>query len=234
MTDLTPLRTRGYQVVRGAIDPATVLAVGAYLADALATVQRDGPPPGQEDHVRSGHFPLDVRLSPRLWELPRRGELLAIVEQAVGAADICMHMPPAARFITPDNGDAAVPPHQDVSYNRHMPDFVTVWLPFVTIDAACGGVAVYDGARPRRELLDDHARGLWLKPVAADGGVRVECQPMEPGDILLLDQWIVHESMPNRSDRPRLSVDMRFFSAAKGSSKHYLDCRRWQVVAPAG
>ncbi|MBV5333725.1 hypothetical protein JZU57_00365, partial [bacterium] len=116
MIDLTPFRTHGYQVVRGAVDSDTVLAVGAYLADELAVVQQDGPPAGQENQVRSGHFPLAVRLSPRLWDLPRRPELLNIVEQAIDADDICMHMPPAARFINPGNNDAAVPPHQDVSY----------------------------------------------------------------------------------------------------------------------
>jgi hypothetical protein len=232
MINLDAFHDNGYQIIRGAIDSATIRMVGDYLRQELEVLRREGPRRGEESQVLSGHFPLAVRLSPRLWDLPRRPELLDIVERAIGAADVCMHMPPAARFIDPGNGVAAVPPHQDVSYNRHMPDFITVWAPFVDIDETRGGVAVYEGTQAQAEILDTLERDVWLKPVNTDVGRRVACQPMAPGDILLLNQWIVHESIPNHSDKPRLSIDMRFFSKSKGSRKHHLDCRSWVVIDP--
>lgn len=222
----------GYQVVRKALDPTVVLSVGAFLAEALESFRRAGAKPSEEAQTSSGHFPLDVRLSPRLWDLPRQESLQAIVRDALGARHLFMHMPPMARFVEPGNGMAAVPPHQDVSYNRHMSDFITVWIPFVPINAACGGVAVFEGSQRQPEMLDDLSRDVWLKPVATDGLRRVECQPMEPGDILLLNQWIIHESMPNRSAGPRLSVDLRFFGETTSSTKHCLDCQTWTVSAP--
>lgn len=221
----------GYQIIRQALAPEVVRDVGLFLEESLEAFRRSGSADAEE-HTRSGHFPLEIRLSPQLWELPRQESLQAILRDALDTRDLFMHMPPAARFIEPGNPLAAVPAHQDVSYNQHMSDFLTVWIPFVPIDDACGGVAVFEGSQQLPELLDDLSRDVWLKPVPTDGLRRVECQPMQPGDILLLNRWIIHESMPNRSSGPRLSIDLRFFGEAAHSTKHYLDCQTWTVVPP--
>jgi hypothetical protein len=42
----------------------------------------------------------------------------------------------------------------------------------------------------------------------------------------------MHESMPNSSDRMRLSCDFRFFGEQSHSTKHYLDIAANTVVAP--
>lgn len=232
MMDLSHFRDHGYQIVRQVIDPAIIAGIGAFLASAADGLMRDGVAPADEENARSGHFPVAVRLSPQLWALPRQPALQAIVRQALETRSTFMHMPPMARFIVPGNPLAAVPPHQDVSYNRHMTDFLTVWIPCVPIDDACGGVAVFAGSQQHSELLDELSRDVWLKPVPTDGLTRIECQPMQPGDVLLLNRWIIHESMANRSQRTRFSLDLRFFGENGRSPKHYLDCQTWEVVAP--
>jgi len=225
-------RSQGYLVLRDVIDPAACSQVRAFLEEELAAVRRGDFGPDEESKILSGHFPLSTRLSPRLWDLPRDEGLQATLRAVLGSDELYMHMPPTARFIDPAHAPAAVPAHQDVSYNRHLPGFVTAWVPLTEIDAACGGVAVYEGTQGAAEILDDLSRDLWLKPVAADAAARVECQPMSPGDVLLLNRWIIHESIPNRSDRTRISIDLRFFGAGPKSSKHYLDCQQWMVIAP--
>ena len=82
-----------------------------------------------------------------------------------------MHMPPTARFILPGNSAAAVPPHQDVSYNHHLTDFITAWVPFHPIDEESGGVAVFSGSQavPR----------FWIPPSGIFGFAR--CPRMDSG-----------------------------------------------------
>jgi ectoine hydroxylase-related dioxygenase (phytanoyl-CoA dioxygenase family) len=110
-----------------------------------------------------------------------------------------------------------------------MTAFVTLWVPLVETDEECGGVGVYEGTgrSPEHSVGQDR---FWLQPVAAEG--RPVHHAMSRGDALLLNRWIVHQSMPNRSARTRLSIDFRFFGEHDSSTKHYLDLQRRVVVPP--
>jgi ectoine hydroxylase-related dioxygenase (phytanoyl-CoA dioxygenase family) len=54
---------------------------------------------------------------------------------------------------------------------------------------------------------------------------------LEPGDVLVLSEWIVHASAPNHSGHTRLSTDFRFFAGGR-STKHALDMATFTVIAP--
>jgi len=180
----------------------------------------------------SGHFSLSTRLSEELWRVPRSPRLRTLLQSVLSSSSLRMHMPPTSRFVLPGNTYAGVPAHQDISYNRHMSDFVTVWVPFVDIDEACGGVRVYRGSGEKIERLAREEKDqFWLKGAPTDGFDPVHCV-MQAGDVLLLSRWVVHESMPNRSFRTRISTDFRFFAEREHSSKHFLDMQQWHVVAP--
>jgi ectoine hydroxylase-related dioxygenase (phytanoyl-CoA dioxygenase family) len=138
--------------------------------------------------------------------------------------------------VLPGNLKAAVPAHQDISYNKHLGPFCVVWVPLVEIDASCGGMAVYPRTQGRGELFagDKVApAGGWIPGIDVAGHARVELYPLAPGDVVVMSNETVHESMPNRSERTRLSVDFRFFGDNSRSSKHYLDLAERRVVAPA-
>lgn len=179
----------------------------------------------------SGHFPIETRLAKRLWLIPSLVRVQAVLHEVLSDEALFMHMPPTARFVLPGNQHAAVPAHQDVSYNKHMSDFVTLWVPFVPITERCGGVAVFEGSGQPVEQLDDRSQKFWLKGLATDGFNKKHCT-MNVGDALLLNRWIIHESMPNQSDHTRYSIDYRFFSSHESSSKHLLDLQRWEVIEP--
>lgn len=257
--DRAAFDARGFLLLRGILDPEEVAGMRAFLAeqaagsidrlcaalgaahaaDLPAAIERwseDPRLPSLPADLRqqmSGHFPLAARLSPRLWAIARSSRLQRVLRGLLGGDRLYMHMPPTARFVLPGNRRAGVPAHQDVSYNRHLASFITVWTPLVGIDEECGGVAVCPGSGSDPE-----------HPVAADGpfwlgGVPTGGRPMEhphlaPGDALLLNPFVIHASRPNRSPRIRLSVDCRFFAAPGGSAKHHLDLQRWEVVAPPG
>jgi hypothetical protein len=250
----------GVVVLKQVLPPAVCRATRDYLAAALAAtaglfarygIALDAPDcgeqverllesgasvPAEDRHVLLGHFPLPVRLGEALWQVPASLADQPLLYDLLGATKLFVHMPPTARFVLPRNVKAAVPAHQDISYNKHLGPFCVVWVPLVAIDAACGGMAVFPRTQGRGELF----AGATVAP--ADGWIpgidtatleRVELHPLSPGDVVVMSSETVHESMPNRSARTRLSVDFRFFGDNSHSSKHYLDLAQRRVIAPA-
>jgi hypothetical protein len=256
--DVTFFREEGYQVLRGLVDPVVVAQVREFLeaelsasagmvrralgvddegAD-LATVAKQAVESGRFDELEfetqqllSGHFALNTRLSDRLWPIASQPGVRSVLEAIFEDNRLFMHMPPAARWVLPGYRQSGVPAHQDVSYNQHMSDFVTLWVPLVRTDEECGGVAVFAGSHAPQERPTQKSDRFWLESVGTAGFTRVH-ESMEPGDALLLNRWIVHESMPNRSARMRLSIDYRFFCGRDQSTKHHLDLQRMEVIAP--
>lgn len=256
--DLGFFDKHGYQVVRDLFSPAEIEPIATFLekergtslqvaqevlpfentAHLIAEIQallQDRPRfealPVQTRMILSGHFRLEARLDETLRKVPRSDKLQGILRQIFPSRDLRMHLPPVARFVLPGNGFAGVPPHQDASYNEHVKELVTVWVPFTEIDDACGGVAVYHGSGSTPEIATEGDGNFWLKPIDTEGYKKTHVK-IKPGDALLLNPHIIHESMPNRSDRIRYSVDYRFFAAPVTSTKHYLELSTWQVVAP--
>jgi Phytanoyl-CoA dioxygenase (PhyH) len=214
--------------------------IAADAPDAGAQVARllDHPAkvPSEDRHVLLGHFPLPVRLSEALWQIPLALATQPLLYALLGATKLFVHMPPTARFVLPGNVKAAVPAHQDVTYNKHLGPFCVVWAPLVDIDRACGGMAVYPRTQGRGELFTGDAVAPadgWIPGVEVAGIERLELYPLAPGDVVIMGNETVHESMPNLSSRTRLSIDFRFFGDNSRSSKHYLDLAERRVVAPA-
>lgn len=247
----------GYQIMRSVLSPQTIASVRGFLeeslAEAFAIMAPWGIRPDDRDNGRKvaqvlasaapgtlpedvkktmlGHFPLPTRLSERLWAVPREARLQAVLREALGSERLFMHMPPAARFVLPHNTGAMVPAHHDVSYNEHMAEFVTVWVPFVEIDEACGGMTMFEGSQDAVDRHDEKS-DLWLKRVSTTGYRPRVCGPLSPGDVVVFNKWIIHESRPNVSQRTRLSIDFRFFPGRVVSGKHALDMQSWRVLPP--
>src|SRR5262249_62220932 len=103
------------------------------------------------------------------------------------------------------------------------------------IDGRCGGMAAYPRSHGRGELLKGASTAgadNWLPGVDTSELERVELHPLGPGDVVVMSNETVHESMPNRSGRTRLSIDFRFFGDNSRSSKHFLDLAQRRGVAP--
>jgi len=112
-----------------------------------------------------------------------------------------------------------------------MADFLVMWMPLVPITEQCGGVVVYDGSnQPIEQNRYEDGRD-WLGDIDTSNYTKTICAPMAPGDVLLLNRWIVHGSAPNTSDTTRISVDYRFFGSPQ-SEKHYLNLQNFEVVEP--
>jgi ectoine hydroxylase-related dioxygenase (phytanoyl-CoA dioxygenase family) len=244
----------GYAVVRSILPVEVVAGIGRFLADgepaavemlrrflrldagddvcaATESALRSGKPmPKDVRDVAMGHYPLEKRLSEQLWEVTRVDGFRRLIQRLLDDEHVFMHLPPASRYVLPGSRTAGVPAHQDVSYNGHLTNFITVWVPFVPVDASCGGVIVFAGGdRNVREIAPP--TGPWLGACSTAG-----LQPVQPhldlGDVLVLSDWIVHESAPNHSDHTRRSIDYRFFAGGP-SAKHALDLTSYEVLPPA-
>lgn len=250
--DREAFEKHGFQIVQNALSAEVHKKIELFLKkkirDTLLEIQTDLPHDNQQDLVRkinngvstgnlpsgnkkldlmlSGHFPLDVRLSSVLWEIARCKSFTNLLNDIFPGESLRMHMPPAARFVLPGNSIAGVPTHQDLSYNKHMSDFVTIWVPFCEIDQNCGGVAV-DKSGPKNEL---HAKqhGFWLEELRSNDGFEHCIVPLK--GALILSPYLLHRSMPNISNRTRISIDYRFFGSSSKSAKHYLDLDKFEVL----
>ncbi len=118
-----------------------------------------------------------------------------------------------ARLIFPDNDEWATPPHQDYLNNQGTTDLYACWMPLGDCPTELGSLSILRGshhlgiapleaslgAGHRRAKLDERFDGLeWV-----GGNFRF-------GDAVVFHSLTVHRSLPNRSDRLRLSVDYRF------------------------
>jgi hypothetical protein len=257
--DLSHFRERGYQVFRGIIPEKTIATVRSFLEqnvdrsldliegmgvrartpEAGADIQEILSAPDAKAIDRdarfalTGHFSREVRLDPILWEIPRVSALQRVIKEALGANALRVHMPATARFILPGNLEGGVPPHQDISYNGHMSDFLTIWAPLVPVDDRCGGVAVFEGSASEALPATPNNYEVWNEGLDIARFKATNCVPMLPGDVLMFNKLLIHKSMLNISEKTRLSVDYRFFRDTDTSSKHYLDTQAWRVIAPA-
>lgn len=256
MIDTSHYRTHGYQLFPAAVPREEVARIRRWLEDELDRIQDDlralVAPHGDDlgtacaefvQHGRhksldtdrqnalAGQFPLAVRLAEPLKSLLHSPRLTAILRALFPGEAVRAHLPPMARFVLPGNGQAMVPPHQDCSYNRHLSEFLTAWMPLVDIDEQCGGVRIHSDTAQVSEIITDDRRDVWLAAIPDLGFPKVDV-PMQPGDLLVFHMQTIHESLPNTSDRVRLSLDYRFFGSRATSSKHYYDLDTRQVVPP--
>lgn len=219
MSEVRQFIENGYHVFRHAIEHVVLRDIRLFLESVT-------------DVSDSGEYPLKARLSEELLAIPKNNDMRWILRDVLDSQELYMHMPPMARVVKPGNSVAAVPSHQDVSYNGHMSDFVTVWIPLTKIDEECGGVAVYEGSgKADRIPTWKPEDAIWLHGVNTDD-YRQKKLDMEVGDVLVMNKSIIHKSMPNTSDHPRYSVDYRFFGSGQTSTKHYLDMQTFEVIAP--
>jgi ectoine hydroxylase-related dioxygenase (phytanoyl-CoA dioxygenase family) len=179
-----------------------------------------------EQQILLGQFPRHIRLSEEIMPVAECLGKSLLIQALLESENLYMHMPPMVRFVPAHYGAAGVPPHQDVSYNRHLSRFLTIWAPMVPITDTCGGLIMYQGSQHLPEILSEEKRpDDWLPPVDTSRFARKKIVGVGLGDAVVLSSHIVHESAANTSDTIRLSIDLRVFGEQDKSTKHSLDLR---------
>ncbi|HTJ96087.1 MAG TPA: phytanoyl-CoA dioxygenase family protein [Rhodocyclaceae bacterium] len=254
-TLISEYRDKHYIIVRGFYPQALVQGYHDYLRTALSTevapifaaqgldMQAPDATARVARHIAEGtnldpaikqvllgHFPLKVRLSERINPLALHLGQSTLLKRLLNSEHLFMHMPAMMRFVPPHYRPAAVPPHQDSSYNAHMDNFVTVWTPLVPIDKECGGMIMYEGSQHRTEAVAQGNNG-WLEAIDTSTFPAHQLVGLEPGDVVILSPQIVHGSAPNVSNRTRLSMDLRIFGEHARSSKHHMNLDTLEILA---
>ncbi|MFO0754975.1 MAG: phytanoyl-CoA dioxygenase family protein [Byssovorax sp.] len=166
---------------------------------------------------------------PAVFDLLRSPRLLDVVEWFVGPeiySNPCQHM----RLKTPESErsarsqaceclTAATHWHQDRHVlNREADDsnVVSVWLPLTEATVENGCLLVVP--RSHQQGLVFHCNEAQSIPEPLVGEDRVPV-PMEPGDVLILHPLTKHASLPNVSDGPRWSFDLRYNVAGRPTGR---------------
>lgn len=108
-----------------------------------------------------------------------------------------------------DSSDPFVGRHQDGFYNEGIP-FRVCWIPLVSMDVSVGGLAVTEACHQTGYLHDlQNPPRFQIPKGAVPDEVWRHPGTYEPGDIVVFDTFTPHSGLPNRSDRFRLSMDLR-------------------------
>ena len=165
------------------------------------------------------YFSRGKPISAGMFTLRTAPVLLDATESLIGA-EILAHPQFALRPKMPDLDLMDIPWHQDLAYL--IPDeagetlVVNYWIPLVSATEQNGCMQVIPGSH--LEGLIEH--DLWIETPGHKGarGIAdsdlpassvVSCE-VDPGDVLITMERLVHRSIPNRSQTVRWSVDTRY------------------------
>jgi hypothetical protein len=161
-------------------------------------------------------FATDPHEDPRFVELQQRcaaHPALEALRQAPGLRSLLRRLcggpvvggqGDVVRAVAP--GQPPTPVHQDAAYVAD-PQTVTVWIPLTSCPLELGpvGIVAESATGP---ILEHGPAGI-----LDTGAFALTAQPMELGDVLLFTARTIHGALPNRADRMRFSIDLRFVRA---------------------
>jgi ectoine hydroxylase-related dioxygenase (phytanoyl-CoA dioxygenase family) len=118
-----------------------------------------------------------------------------------------------ARLVFPDNMKWTTPPHQDYPNNQGTEALYACWMPLGDCPADLGSLSILRGSHRFGVAPMEFSLGAGNRRAKLEA--RFEQSDWVGGDFALGDTIIfhsltVHRSLPNTTDRMRLSVDYRF------------------------
>lgn len=112
--------------------------------------------------------------------------------------------------------------HQDGIYNYGI-EFITCWVPLMDIGDEVGGLAVTPGSHKGSLYPPDVFKNLEERVGIPEGAIPDKAwrrPDYKVGDLLMFHSMTAHAGLPNRSDRFRLSMDVRFLP--RGEEKPFV------------
>jgi hypothetical protein len=135
--------------------------------------------------------------------------LIDLLERMLGGP-ILPHPRVLMRNIFPEREESTTKAHQDFPNVQGTTEVYTAWLPLIDCPMDVGPLQIAAGS---------HTAGVYDFDIAGGaGGIEIK-DPLEgswvsgdfaAGDVLLFHSMTVHKGVPNRSDRLRMSMDVRF------------------------
>lgn len=209
---------QGYILLRQVLDPSSVATARDEMLAVAARIGivRAGDPTGTwTGKPLEGSWeesPQFSGISRRLIDHPANQAVMA----KVMGEKACM-VPNVQYRIYPPNGPVTSV-HQDGFYSPGIHDYRPVWVPLLPTPREVGGLMVAV-AQCRRGYLHNLAKPAPF-PIPADEIPMSSWATTDymPGDVLIVNPYSPHASMPNRSKQLRLTFDTRVQSAARPSA----------------
>jgi hypothetical protein len=224
-TDIERYNARGYLAPIDLFDAGEMTEIRGYfdglLEQALAAGWSSYEIVNWHKHCRG------------VWDIVTRPRILDLVQDLLGETVILRH----SHFFCKLPGDGKqVSWHQDASYWPLSPSkVVSVWLAIDDVDEDNGAMQIIPGSHlaaqvPFRESAtgENNVLNQTVDNPLDYGGEPVSLV-LEAGQASLHSDWLLHASEPNRSDRRRCGLAMRFLSndvkAFNGWNAHSIVCR---------
>ena len=234
----------GYLFFRGVLE-----GVEDVKVDFVEVLQQQGAvPAGASDPLWTG-LDNDHINDTGLYEAPSLAKLFTLphnvelIQQILGEP-VFIFKSPSIRYALPNDLAYVTPPHQDYFFIRFNESFRTLWVPLMEIDEQVGGLVLAGGVH-KRGLLDHKEQEdaySYIFKGRKQKGIAVGSVPQpwltahyHSGDLLMFHNLMVHWALPNRSNRIRLSVDVRCQPANAlrtwQAEKSILEARRFRETA---
>jgi ectoine hydroxylase-related dioxygenase (phytanoyl-CoA dioxygenase family) len=213
----------GYVFLRGAIDRDLLLDVrrritsvcaahgwfelGTDPLDAITCVE-----PCVEGDDRYFEVYDDVQRLEALHAVPHHSTVRRCMTALLGESAF-PHPLSIVRLVFPENEEWATPPHQDYPNNQGTPDLYACWMPLGACPAELGSLSILSGSHRLGVAPLEFSLGAGNRRARLDG--RFEelgwvGDDFDLGDAVIFHSHTVHRSLPNTTDRMRVSVDYRF------------------------
>jgi phytanoyl-CoA hydroxylase len=153
-------------------------------------------------------------LGEQTFQFLRHARLLDLIESIVGPEITCSPIQHIRCKLPADLWDGAdsyvAPWHQDAQVHTEDADphyILTVWIPLVDTDEANGCLKLIPGVHRESKVLWSEGFGISEMNLPAREVLTV---PAKKGDVIFLHKLTPHCSEPNRTNRIRWSMDLRY------------------------
>jgi hypothetical protein len=135
--------------------------------------------------------------------------LIDLLERMLGGP-ILPHPRVLMRNIFPQHEEYTTKAHQDFPNVQGTTEVYTAWMPLIDCPLRVGPLQIANGS---------HTNGVYDFAIAGGaGGIEIidplegrwVCGDFAMGDVLLFHSMTVHKGLPNRSDKLRMSMDVRY------------------------
>ena len=165
----------------------------------------------EEDYVK---VLREMYVLEEIHDLKHHPRVLDLFDRVLGKT-VLPHPMMVIRNVFPQKGEYTTPAHQDFVHNQGAEATYSLWLPLCDCPEEMGCVEVAAGSHKGGVYEFRMARAAGNLEITESFDGQWVGNGFEAGDVLVFHSMTVHRAFPNRSNRLRQSVDMRFQRASE-------------------
>lgn len=215
------MRADGYLFVRGLLPPPAVANVQrqvAAIAQAAGWLRQDSDPAAALAEPAGFCVDPEPRYLAPLRRINHLEDYHALKHhpaligfmQALLDGPILPHPRVLMRNIFPARDEFTTKAHQDFPNVQGTTEVYTAWIPLIDCPMTVGPLQVAVGTHGGEIYDFQVAAGAGGIEIAEPFAGRWVCSPFAQGDVLFFHSMTVHKGVANRSDRLRMSMDVRY------------------------